>query len=398
MTRDSRPPVVLVGLDSLQGLQVARLFARRGLEVHAVAKDSAYYSCRTRVVRSLTFCNTGDASLLDHLRVLGPTLSAKAVLIACQDKAVTVLSHGRDQLEPWYHLALPAATVVDKLIDKASFASYATEVGLPIPKTFVVASPDDARRAAAGLTYPAILKPSFRNSEWMKHTKMKAIKVDSAEELLGHCDRLAGRVPELIAQDWIAGPDSEHVTCNVYLDRTSTTLSGFVSKKIRQWPPVVGQGCLAEMVDDEEVYGLTRRFFEAAGLVGFGYLEFKRRQEDGRLIAIEPNIGRPTGRSPLAEAAGIEFHYTAYADAAGLPLPTQLGPHGARVKWIHELRDLQASLTAMRHGQLGFADWMRSMRGPKTCAVFSWRDPMPFLMALAGAASELRSPRSRSAP
>jgi len=398
VTRDGRPPLVLVGLDSLQGLQVARLFARRGLEVHAVAKDPRYYSCRTRVVRSLTFCNTGNASLLDHLRVLGSTLSAKAVLIACQDKAVAVLSNGRDQLEPWYHLVLPPPAVVDELIHKAGFASYATAVGLPIPKTFVVAAPHDAQRAAAELTYPVILKPNFRTAEWMKHTKMKAVKVDSAEELLALCDRLAGRVPELIVQDWIAGPDSEHVTCNVYLDRTSTTLSGFVSRKIRQWPPVVGQGCLAEMVDDEEVYGLTRRFFEAAGLVGFGYMEFKRSQGDGRLIAIEPNIGRPTGRSPLAEAAGIEFHYTAYADAAGLPLPTQRGPHGAHVKWIHELRDLQASLTAMRNGQLGFADWMRSMRGPKTCAVLSRRDPMPFLAALAGSASELRSPRSRAAP
>ena len=393
---DSRPPIVLVGLDSLQGLQVARVFASRGLEVHAVAKDARYYTCRTRVVRSLTTCSTGSDALLDHLRALAPTLRSKPVLILCQDKSVAVVSRGRDVIEPLYHVMLPPPPVVDRLIDKAAFATYATSVGLPIPMTVVVTAPADAERAAAELDYPVIIKPSFRTSEWMKHTKTKAIKADSAEELLAHCARLEGRVTKLIVQEWIAGPETEQVTCNVYLDRTATTISGFVSRKIRQWPPLVGQGCLAELIHDEEVFGRTRDFFEAAGLVGFAYLEFKRGT-DGRLLAIEPNIGRPTGRSAMAEAAGIEFHYTAYADAAGLPLPAPRGPDGARVKWIHLLRDLQAAAHGIWNRQLGLGECIQSIRGPKAFAVLSIRDPLPFLAALLGSLSELRSPRARGA-
>jgi hypothetical protein len=51
-------------------------------------------------------------------------------------------------------------------------------------------------------------------------------------------------------------------------------------------------------------------------------------------------------------------------------------------KWIYWRHDFQSALYYWRKGQLTLRDWWRSWRGPKTSAVFSRRDPAPFLADL----------------
>ncbi len=106
----------------------------------------------------------------------------------------------------------------------------------------------------------------------------------------------------------------------------------------------------------------------------------KRDARTGRHFIIEPNIGRPTGRSPIAERGGVELIMTAYRDALGEPLPTARVQRYRGVKWIYWRHDLQASIVAARHGRLSLRGWWRSVRGPKIEAVGSWRDPVPFLV------------------
>ena len=394
-TTQHRPSVVLVGLDSLQGLQVARLFSDREIPVIGVAKNREYYSCRTRVCESILYTNTATTALIDTLEELAEELEVKAVLIACQDKNVLVISEHRDRLQDAYHIVLPDHDVVNKLIDKSQFAEFASEIGLRIPKTMVIRGESDAREAAASLMYPCVIKPNYRSSEWSKHTKTKAIEVSDPEELLEACRHMSGWVEALVAQERIKGPDDLNYTCNAYFDRDSNPLVTFVSRKIRQWPPGLGQGSSSQEVENEDVVDATLRLFKAAGLRGFGYLETKRDPDTGDYYAIEPNIGRPTGRSAMAEGGNVDLHYTAYMDALGLPLPENRSQSGTGVKWFHELRDIQAAAHYWRRGELTIGDWLASLRGKRVYAIFSWRDPKPFFAALRRALPVLLSPRER---
>lgn len=389
------PPVVLVGLDSLQGLQVARLFAARGIRVIGVAKSHDYYSCRTRVCESIYYTNTASDALIDTLEEIAKGLDETAVLMPCQDKNVLVVSAHRERLEQRYHLVMSDHDVMTKLIDKAGFAAFAEEIGLPIPKTVVIRGRADAEDAATSLRFPAVIKPNYRSGDWSKHTKTKAIEVNTSDELLDACSHMEGWAETLIAQERIAGADDANYTCNAYFDRNSQPLAAFVSRKIRQWPPGLGQGSSSCEVECDEVLDATIRLFTSAGLRGFGYLEMKRDQESGEFLAIEPNVGRPTGRSAIAEGGGVELHYTAYCDAAGLPLPDRRWPSRSGVKWFHELRDLQAALHYWRRGELGIREYLGSLRGPRVLAIFSWRDPLPFLAALRQAAPVFFSSRER---
>jgi D-aspartate ligase len=125
----------------------------------------------------------------------------------------------------------------------------------------------------------------------------------------------------------------------------------------------------------------------------------KRDRRTGAAYIIEPNIGRPTGRSAIAEMGGVELLLTAYRDAFSEPLPEARTQSYRGVKWIYWRHDLQASIVAARRGRLGPRGWWRSVRGPKTEAVFDRRDPLPFAADVVHTASAaVRSIRRRVLP
>jgi len=390
-----KPYAVVVGLDCIQGLQSARILASRNVPVIGVAKDEQYYSCRTRVCDKILFTDTGGPELIEMLEKLGPALGSKAVLFPCQDKNVLVISEHRHRLEEWYHVMLPEHEIVTRMMDKASFYTYAQEKGLPIPPTFILHSRDDAERAAGQLTYPVIIKPPYRLREWSKHTKLKGVVAKSPEAFLAHYEQMAGWAESLIVQQLVLGGDTSHYTCNCYFDRQGKPLVTFTTQKLRQWQPKTGQACLSQEVLNETVVTETLRVYATVPYRGLGYLEMKRDERSGDYFIIEPNIGRPTGRAATAEAAGVELLMTMYCDALGLPLPVQRVQKGTGVKWMHLLRDLQAAFYHWRRGELTLREWWESVKGPKVFAIASLRDPGPILAAIARAFPVLLSPRER---
>jgi predicted ATP-grasp superfamily ATP-dependent carboligase len=387
------PAAVVVGLDSTQGLQTARILNDRGIPVIGVVSRSDYYASKTRVCRNIIVAKTNKPTVIDALVDLGPSLSQKAVLIPCLDMAVKLVSDHREVLDEWYHVNLPRSETVDLLLDKVEFYQYAEREGLPVPKTRVLRSRADAERAAEELAFPCIVKPPWRPNEWVTHTKSKAFHVSSPDELLATYDTYGRWADALIAQDWVPGGDDHHYSCNTYSNSRAELLVSFVSQKLRQWEPVTGRGCLAVEARNDTVLNETLRLLSSLSYTGLGYLEMKRHTVTGEHFIIEPNVGRPTGRAAMAEAAGVELMYTMYCDTLGLPLPDNRHQRYEGVKWVHLLRDLQASLYYWRAGSLTFLEWVRSLRGKKAYAILSVRDPRPFATAVLAGMRLLRSRR-----
>ena len=185
-----------------------------------------------------------------------------------------------------------------------------------------------------------------------------------------------------MAQEWIQGSDANLYSCNCYFDADSRPVVTFIARKLRQWPPETGTSCLGEECRNDYVLQETVRLFQSAGFRGLGYLELKLDERTGKHVIIEPNIGRPTGRSAIAEAGGVELLYAMYCSTVGWPLPANLRQKYAGVKWIHFRRDLQSALHYWRRGELTVRDWWRSWRGRKVDALFAWGDPAPFFADL----------------
>jgi predicted ATP-grasp superfamily ATP-dependent carboligase len=384
----SRPaPAVVVGLDCITGLQTARILAARGVPVIGIARDPDHFACRTRVCAQAYRAETAGPALIEALERLAPSLAAPAVLYPCTDDAVLALSRERERVQASYRLVLPDAHVVESLVDKVRFLELAERIGLPIPRSFVIRDRAAAEAAAAGLAYPAVVKPPYKSPAWQQATREKAFKVRDGAELLAIHERYAPLAPVLIAQEWIDGAESELYSCNCYYGREGRPLAAFVARKLRQWPPETGTSSLGEEVRNDDVLRATLQLFDAVGYRGLGYVEMKRDARSGRQLVIEPNVGRPTGRSAIAEAGGVELLYTMYCDATGQPLPEARVQRYVGARWIYWRHDLQAAFAAWRRGELGLRDWARSWRGRKAEAVFSWSDPGPFAADLSRAAS-----------
>ncbi|RPI97592.1 MAG: carboxylate--amine ligase [Chloroflexi bacterium] len=378
-TSGEKPHAIVIGLDCMTGLQTARILARHGVPQVAIVKNPHHYCARTRLVRDIFTADTSSEAFINLLEKLGPEFDQKPVLIPCLDMAVYQMSVHRDRLEPYYRFALPDHNVVERLMNKTCFYLYAQEQGFPIPPTFFLKSREDAECAAAKLSFPAILKPPIKTPTWEHNTKAKVFKVESAEELLKTYDRCAGWADLVMAQEWIVGTDADLYSCNCYFNAESEPLVTFVARKLRQWPPETGTSCLGEEVRNDEVLNETIRLFRAVDYYGLGYVEMKQDQRTGKHYIVEPNIGRPTGRSAIAEAGGVELIYTAYCDLTGLPLPENRTQMYRGAKWISFRRDVQSAWYYWRRGDLTLRDWIRSWRGKKVDAIFSRRDPAPFI-------------------
>jgi len=198
-------------------------------------------------------------------------------------------------------------------------------------------------------------------------------------------------------QEWIEGTDSDLYSCNCYFNTDAQPLVTFISRKLRQWPPEIGVSSLGEECRNDIVLHESIRLFAGVGYRGLGYVEMKRDARTGKHFIIEPNIGRPTGRSAIAEAGGVDLLYAAYCDIVQQPLPANIVQKYGGAKWIYLGRDIQSALYYWRRGELTIGQWLRSWRGRKKDAVFSWNDLGPFWGDLRKSINVIMGRRRRAA-
>ncbi len=379
----SPPPVVVLGLDCATGLQVARVFAGRGIDVIGIAEDLGHPCTRTRSCRRLIRAGRDSEGMVSALHGLARDLDGPAVLVPCTDLAVVGIARHREALRKDFLTSMPSSSVIEQLMDKAAFAEFATAHDIPVPGTHVVRTRDDAERAARRTRYPCVLKPALKSVRWDDHAAAKALVADAPHTLLELFDRHAPLADRFVVQELIPGEATDHYTCDGYFSADGAPLALFTARKLRQWPPVVGQGCISVEHRNDEVRDQAIALFKEAGHHGQGYVESMWDARAGRYVVIEANVGRPTGRSTAAEHAGVELLMTMYNDLVGAPLPEGRSQRYRGAKWIYLRRDLQACASLLLRRRITPLAILRSWRGRFAFAVFSWRDPVPFVADLA---------------
>ncbi len=373
------PWAVVAMADSLNGIQTVRILARHGVRIIGLVADRSAPYGRTRLCEKVDVIDPEGPELIETLLKIGAQLGRKAVLFPVNDEIVGAVSRHRSDLTFAYHIALPPEDMVDMMLNKRQFHEYAESHGFPVPHTAIVADQSELEQAIERLTFPCVVKPQRKTEVWFTFTKHKALKVADAAELRALYKACSGLVGNIIVQEWIVGGSTNLFSCNLYMDAEGNPLATFVARKLRQWPPDVGSSSSGEECRNDAVRDMALAFFRSAKCHGLAYLEVKCDARTGRHVVIEPNIGRPTGRSPIAEAGGVELVYTMYCDLLGLPLPDNRMQSYGGVKWIYLRWDIQSALVHWWRGDLTFAEWYRSMRGKKAYALFSLADPGPFL-------------------
>ena len=217
---------------------------------------------------------------------------------------------------------------------------------------------------------------------WQAATRAKAIRVEHRGGAAGDLRPSASAWADvLIAQEWVDGHRGGRSTpSNVYFDRASQPQVTFVARKLRQWP-----------LDDRDE--LSRRGGpqrrgprRSATAVRERRLPRPRLRRDEARRADRAALHHRAEHRPADRALVDRRARRGRAAHDRLPRrPRRAAPGGDATSATAASSGSTGATTCRprssgcRRGELSPGGWWRSVRGPKVEAVFSRRDPLPFV-------------------
>jgi D-aspartate ligase len=287
------------------------------------------------------------------------------VLLLTSDRHALEVSEDRALLEPHYKFLLPPDNLVSGLIYKDKFAEMAQERGFKVPRTIKITGPAEIGEAIRELSFPFILKPHLLHSR----------KINNAVELESYLKAFSPiNWTSVVAQEWIPGDDSTIYCCFVYFSRDSEPIAYLTAQKIRQCPPQYGTTSLCRTVENSHILEETIKIFQTLGLVGYVQIEYRYYREQEAYYIMEPTIGRFDKQIAITQAAGVNFPLIAvqYLEESNIPQCRQRD----NVWWIHERDDYLSHRHPLQTDKGGY--W-KHLLSADAHALFSWRDPLPFI-------------------
>jgi predicted ATP-grasp superfamily ATP-dependent carboligase len=257
----------------------------------------------------------------------------------------------------------------------------ARQIGISIPETYYPESIADVRQLSSNIPYPCILKPCQSDPARKQMSGKKVVVVHSAAELISAYQRFANSNIPFMLQEIIPGDDSALFGYLGFWDDEKRERAWLTKRKLRQYPQQFGDGSVQMTVEAPEVAELSARLLRAFNYRGFVCVEFKWdvRTQVFRLIECNP---RTASGNQLAISAGVDFPWLGYRYLLGDDLEGEGGRARPGVKYFNEEWDVQAYFALRKSGELGFYDWLNSIRGAEAWAVGARDDPLPLLMGV----------------
>jgi predicted ATP-grasp superfamily ATP-dependent carboligase len=256
---------------------------------------------------------------------------AIGVVLPGGDVTTQVLLEHRAELDG---LAMPVPTLgaFERLSDKWQLHELAGELGVPVPRTWLVTPGSDIGPALADVGLPAVMKPRrsrpFVDGCWVSASVEYVHSTADVERVLA--TREWARRDGALIQQHVAG---EGYGLFTLYDRGRPVVF-FAHRRLREKPPSGGVSVLSESVAiDPKLRFMGERVLDVVGWHGVAMLEFKVTP-DGSPYLLEVN-GRFWGSLQLAIDAGVDFPWLAYRLATGQSLES-VGRYtiGLRNRWL----------------------------------------------------------------
>src|SRR5687768_15202917 len=278
-------------------------------------------------------------------------------------------------------MSLPAEDVAESVVNKRSVYELAAATDTPCPYSYFPGTYDEALAVKDSLRYPAFIKP-YWGHQWRRHFGgiHKGFKVQSPDEFLSRFQEVLASGHSALVQSYITSPDDNLFSLSLYVSQAGEALAAFPRRQVRQYPPNSGTVSLAISERNPELVASATRFCRSIGYRGIAGLECKLDREDNQYKLLDFNPRLMLSDS-LTAYCGINFPLMQYLDVTGQS-PAAHGhecPEG--VKWLDTMEDFQSFKQYHERGELGFKDWLSSLRGARVFALFAWDDPLPFLIA-----------------
>lgn len=370
-------PSTVVLTTHVTGLWVSRALAEHGVNVAVMPLDSNCLARHSRKIKQSYKVHNGGAETLVKRLLTGEEVPQGSVLIPTGDLALSVLSRNREKLARRYRLSVPPWEATRHLLRKDETRRAARQLDIPVPRNYGPIEQTDV----GNLCFPVVLKPNDSDA-FQRRFGRKLLVAQSAEQYGKFSAEMQSEGMAGEVQCLIPGPDSLSYNDTAYFDRDGFRVSEFPIHKLRKSPPFFGIGRVVERSLDESINRKMREYTDAfvrlTGWHGPLSAEYKRDPRDDRLLLIEVN-GRCSFVQQLAWRCGVNYAWLQYREACGFGLKTPTPAQG-QATLIHLHADLLNATMFRRVEQLSLRELARPYSGRRYFAVWSARDPWPFVV------------------
>jgi predicted ATP-grasp superfamily ATP-dependent carboligase len=379
---DAPVPVVLLG-----GLNLVRALGLAGIPAIVASPDATEPAFASR------YCYAPyrlpplgeEAAVLRALEWIGERLQrrfhTRPPLVYGNDDYLKFLYAHRERLEARFRFRLANTPIGEALLDKGRFAVLAQERGLPVPRNLVWEG--NGPGTLAGADYPVLVKPKVK-FDWDASPVLRALFSGEGKALVLQNGHFALQHPlvqhyreQLVFQQYIPGGDGQLWCFDGVADEDGKLLAGYVGRKLRTFPQLIGNSCYIELARDPALEAIVREVLARVPLKGVFNMDFKRDPRDGRYYLLEINA-RYNFWLYLGAKNGINLARVMYDYLLTGKRPASLS-YNTTYRWLDFALDSDARRELSAGGELGVARWALSLLGtPKIYNVFSWDDPRPW--------------------
>lgn len=283
-------------------------------------------------------------------------------------------------------LVLPPHDTVVRAFDKQETMRLAQSLGIDVPRTITLSSAADARRHAATLRYPVVLKPRS-SQEYVAGGALRAtgapLYARDGAELIRAWSDLERRCRSVLVQEFVEGAGVGYFA----LMRHGELRAEFAHKRLRDVRPTgSGSSLRISTAPDPTVRAGALAMLTALAWHGVAMVEFRVRA-DGTPVFLEVN-GRFWNSLALAVHAGVDFPSLVARLAADGDVARATGYRaGVRCRWW--LGDVRHLIEVWRGAPAGYpGTYPRRLRTLASILTprrgtyhdnFTLRDPLPEL-------------------
>lgn len=327
-------PAAVVFNAHITGLAVTRALGRENIPVLALDRDARAYGLASKYLHSAAICPnplTNEEDFVDFLLQMGERLPVKAVLFPSNDEWVFAVSRHRDRLEKYYHFPFSPLEIVESVLNKKKLYQTAERLGVPIPKTWYPDEWMDIEAEAKKVTYPCILKPVEQRSFYDAFSA-KVLEAHTPNEVIQLLKKVYPH--SVVIQEIVPAGLSNYVSLCSYMRSNGEMVAGFVGRKLEQYPPDFGTGCLVKSEDLPDLAELGANILRTLAYYGISESEFILDHRDGvyKLLDINTRTWKWIG---LPIACGWNLPLYAYEEANGSPLTLPVSPTRKGMRWVY---------------------------------------------------------------
>lgn len=377
-------PAIVLGGGTTTGLGAIRSLGRAGIEVYYLGEDKeiAVYSKYCKKYFIFPRISHDKKELKRKLFKLQNRMGDAAVLFPASDSYALNISDLIDELSGYY-LPAPRKEVIEILINKRRFYHSLMKEKIPHPTTYFSENLEDVRKISRQVSYPIFIKPSMSHS-FAKRFHRKGFITNSETELLDHWRLMKKADVDVMIQEVVPGPATNHVFLDGYSDGHLNPKALFARRRLRMWPLAFGNSSLCISIPISEVSHLKKRLFrylKSINYHGIFSAEFKKDQRDGIFKLLEINSRTSAWFNTLSAKCGVDLMLLAYLDAIGEHTKYS-EDYEVGFKWLFLAADLRATMRMMLNGDLSIQEWISSLLGKKDYLSYAKDDLRPFVMNL----------------